>query len=114
MRARNPSLTFLNAGPNALFYAWFVARLLVIGKGALERELELSPNRWSTKAMLASLSGAVEAPTFIEILECSGEWFVRVVEDGRETISSFELESFALAYAESQRIRLGLEAIVRL
>ena len=63
--------------------------------------------------MNASAS-AVLAPTFIEVLESTGERFVRVVEQGHEVINSFELESFALAYAEGQRIRLSLEAIVRL
>jgi len=45
----------------------------------------------------------------VEIVEACGEWFVRVVLDGTETVVSFELESFARAYADGQRIRLGLE-----
>jgi hypothetical protein len=53
-------------------------------------------------------------PSFIEIEECAGEWFVRVVEHGRETVRNFDLESFAISYAEGERIRLGLEEVVRL
>ncbi|MER8608070.1 hypothetical protein NKH48_31005 [Mesorhizobium sp. M1233] len=45
--------------------------------------------------------------TSVEIVEAMGEWFVRVVGDGEELTRSFDLESFALAFAESQRIRLG-------
>ncbi|WP_095087601.1 hypothetical protein [Mesorhizobium sophorae] len=44
----------------------------------------------------------------VEVVEACGEWFVRVVEDDQELTRSFELESFALAYAEGQRLRLGL------
>ncbi len=50
----------------------------------------------------------------VEVVEACGEWFVRVVEDGEEITRSFELESFALAFAEGQRIRLGLDRITRL
>ncbi len=50
----------------------------------------------------------------VEVVEACGEWFVRVVEEDQELTRSFELESFALAYAEGQRIRLGLDKIVRL
>ena len=35
----------------------------------------------------------------VEVVEAMGEWFVRVVEDGQELTRSFELESFALAFA---------------
>ena len=49
----------------------------------------------------------------VEIVEACGEWFVHVVEHGKETSTSFELEAFALAYAEGQRIRLGLDKVVR-
>ncbi|TPM34659.1 hypothetical protein [Mesorhizobium sp. B2-3-4] len=50
----------------------------------------------------------------IEVVEACGEWFVRVMNDGQETTSQFDLESLALAYAEGQRLRLKLEAIRRL
>ena len=63
--------------------------------------------------MDASVS-AVSAPTYIEMLECTGEWYVRVVEQGHETVKTFDLEFFAISYAEGQRIRLGLEEVVRL
>ena len=50
----------------------------------------------------------------VEVVEACGEWFVRVIEDGEEIITSFELESFAMAFAEGQRIRLHLDKVVRL
>lgn len=56
--------------------------------------------------------GAV-AETRIEVVEGCGEWFVRVIENGRENMRQFDLESFALAYSEGQRLRLKLSRIVR-
>ena len=53
-------------------------------------------------------------PPAIEVVEACGEWFVRVVEDGKATTASFELEAFALTFAEGQRMRLGLERIARI
>ena len=50
----------------------------------------------------------------VEVIEACGEWFVRVVEDDQELTRSFDLEPFALAYAEGQRIRLGLTDFRRL
>jgi hypothetical protein len=50
----------------------------------------------------------------IEVVEACGEWFVRVVEADQEMTRSFDLESFALSFAEGQRIRLHLDKIVRL
>jgi len=50
----------------------------------------------------------------IEVVEACGEWFVRVVEEDQELTRSFELESFALAFAEGQRRRLGLANFTRL
>ena len=49
----------------------------------------------------------------VEVVEACGEWFVRVVEDGKATTKSFEIEAFALTFAEGQRIRLGLKTIAR-
>lgn len=48
-------------------------------------------------------------PNLIEVIEASGEWFVRVAEDGKEDSRSFEIESYALAFAEGQRgpVRVG-------
>lgn len=56
----------------------------------------------------------VEAGTGVELFEAGGEWCVRIVENGDEQVSSFVIESFAMAFAEGQRIRLGLDGIVRL
>jgi hypothetical protein len=50
----------------------------------------------------------------VEVVEACGEWFVRVVDEDQELTRSFELESFALAFAEGQRMRLGLDTFVRL
>ena len=50
----------------------------------------------------------------VEVVEACGEWFVRVVEEDQELTRSFDLESFALSFAEGQRIRLHLDKIVRL
>ena len=50
----------------------------------------------------------------VEVVEACGEWFVRVVDGDEELTRSFEMESFALAYAEGQRIRLGLAEFKRL
>jgi hypothetical protein len=57
-------------------------------------------------------SNTVDQPA-VEVVEACGEWFVRVVEDGNATTTSFELEVFALTFAEGQRIRLGLKTITR-
>jgi hypothetical protein len=46
--------------------------------------------------------------TVVEILENEGEWFVRVAQVGRETITNYQIMSRALAYAERQRLRLNL------
>ncbi|MER8823923.1 hypothetical protein NKH70_29860 [Mesorhizobium sp. M0991] len=50
----------------------------------------------------------------MEVIEACGEGFVRVVEDGNEDSRSFELESYAPAFAEGQRLRLKLREFVRL
>lgn len=50
----------------------------------------------------------------VEVVEACGEWFVRVVEEDQELTRSFEIESFALAYAEGQRRRLQLDRFVRI
>jgi hypothetical protein len=50
----------------------------------------------------------------VEVVEACGEWFVRVVEEDQEQTRSFEIESYALAFAEGQRMRLGLDKFVRL
>ncbi len=63
------------------------------------------------------MDGTVQATNtrpMIEVIEACGEWFVRVVGNGREDSRSFELESYALAFAEGQRMRLHLDKIVRL
>lgn len=63
--------------------------------------------------MLAK-SPSPELRTDIEIFEALGEWCVRVTENGEERVSSFVLESYAEAFAEGQRMRLGLDRVMRL
>ena len=48
-------------------------------------------------------------PNSVQIYENMGEWFVVVMRDGKDHVTSFELESYARAYAEGQRLGLGLE-----
>jgi hypothetical protein len=60
----------------------------------------------------ASLNAEVQPS--VEVVEACGEWFVRVVDGDEELTRSFELESFALAFEEGQRRRLGLDKFVRL
>lgn len=55
-----------------------------------------------------------ESQPCIEVVEACGEWHVRVVEDDREKTLTFELEAYALAFAEGQRTRLGLADFKRL
>ena len=46
----------------------------------------------------------VSAPTYIEMLECTGDWYVRVVEQGHETVKTFDLEFFAISFAEGKHL----------
>ena len=50
----------------------------------------------------------------VEVVEACGEWRVRVIEADREKTLTFELEAYALAFAEGQRIHLGLADFKRL
>lgn len=52
---------------------------------------------------------SVQAQDSVEIHENMGEWFVVVVRDGKEQVTSFDLESYARAYAEGQRLGMGLK-----
>lgn len=61
--------------------------------------------------MIAAQNSPLE-DTAVDIFEADGEWHVRIVENGGEQVSSFVIETFALAYAEGQRIRLGIGAPV--
>ncbi|ESY03109.1 hypothetical protein X753_24160 [Mesorhizobium sp. LNJC399B00] len=55
-----------------------------------------------------------KATPCVEVVEAFGEWSVRVAEEDQEITRSFVLESFALSFAEGQRIRLHLDRVVRL
>lgn len=50
--------------------------------------------------------------TTVELASSLGEWFVRITNQGASTVHSFERERPALAFAEKQRIRLGVDRIV--
>jgi hypothetical protein len=53
-----------------------------------------------------------DSETFVDILDNDGEWFVRIVEDGRQTqLLSFEVEASARAYADGQTMRLKMVAL---
>ena len=46
----------------------------------------------------------------VEVVDGLGEWFVFICEgNGEPIIQSFDFEAYARAYAEGQRIRLGLK-----
>ena len=61
-----------------------------------------------------NVQGNEDHPPKIELVQACGEWFVRVVENGQATTVSFDIETFAVTYAEGQRIRLGLDCIDRI
>jgi hypothetical protein len=64
--------------------------------------------------MDASSPAPVETDTFIDVIKIGNEWFVLVVEDGRETANWFSIENAALAFASDQGSRLKVEKIYRL
>ena len=61
-----------------------------------------------------SMLGYPDLPpsTSVEVAGSLGEWFVRITKDGASTIHAFERRRFALAFAEEQRVRLGVDRIV--
>ena len=61
--------------------------------------------------MHASPPMPAQSGTFVEVMEVGGEWFVRVVAEGRETINWFQIKSRALDFAEGWRKHLNLEKI---
>ena len=60
-----------------------------------------------------NVTGRDKVRACVEVVEACGEWFVRVVEEDQELTRSFELEAFALVFAEGQRRRLGLADFTR-
>lgn len=54
-------------------------------------------------------------PGEVTLSEISDEWHVAVREgEDQPSVLAFTTEEFALNYAEGQRLRLGLEKVVRL
>ncbi|MEP6565285.1 MAG: hypothetical protein ABJB10_09095 [Mesorhizobium sp.] len=47
----------------------------------------------------------------IEVIENLGEWFVRVVHHGKAHIMTFEIESYARAFADGQATAMRLEKL---
>ncbi|WP_258582441.1 hypothetical protein [Mesorhizobium sp. AR02] len=47
-------------------------------------------------------------PDGVEVTETMGEWRVRVVINGNAHLSTFDVESYARSFADSQRMRVGL------
>ncbi|PZV36372.1 hypothetical protein [Mesorhizobium kowhaii] len=52
-------------------------------------------------------------PEGVEVIENMGEWFVRVVINGKAHVSTFEVESYARSFADGQRIRVGITRFVK-
>jgi hypothetical protein len=51
----------------------------------------------------------------VSLIQVCGEWHVLVDEEGKELVTgSFEEEHYAVAYAERQRLRLGLDNVMRI
>ncbi len=50
-------------------------------------------------------------PDIVEVTENFGEWFVRVVRNGKSHVSTFEIEAYARAFADGQRMGLKLDAL---
>jgi len=42
-----------------------------------------------------------------------GEWFVRVVVNGKAQVSTFEVEAYARSFADGQRMRAGLNKLCK-
>ena len=60
------------------------------------------------------LNDAGAASPCVEVVEACGEWHDRVVDGDQNRTLTFELESYPLAYAEGQPMRLGLDKLMRL
>ncbi|MEQ1955975.1 hypothetical protein [Mesorhizobium sp. CN2-181] len=63
---------------------------------------------------MCSISNSKTQSHGVELVEGYGHWLVRVVEEGRETrVADFEVEDYAISFAEGQRMRLGLKDFKR-
>jgi hypothetical protein len=60
---------------------------------------------------MASSHIPIQPPTttFIKMMEVGGEWYVRVVEDGQETVQIYPRMAPAMVFASRERDRLNLE-----
>jgi len=50
----------------------------------------------------------------VDLVETAGEWFVHVTDGDQTTTHSFNLKEWAEAFAEGQRMRLGIDRIERI
>jgi hypothetical protein len=54
----------------------------------------------------------IEDSNVVQLVESAGEWFVRVIENGRAAqCRSFEKKRLAVACAKAERERLGIQKI---
>jgi hypothetical protein len=83
------------------------------GKGALERAHHAFAQCREESVMASTFNSIVSPRPLIELIDNEGEWFVRVVENGRETVNTFDMESFANVYAEEQRLKLDVKFVRR-
>jgi hypothetical protein len=79
----------------------------------LKEFITLSPNAREESVMASTFNSIASPRPFIELIDDEGEWFVRVVENGRETVNTFDMESFANVYAEEQRLKLDVKFVRR-
>jgi hypothetical protein len=58
--------------------------------------------------MTEILENSTDAGCSVEMTCVNGEWLVRIVDNGRQTTQHFSVASHARAFADGQKIRLGL------
>jgi len=62
---------------------------------------------------MADAKKADPEPDGVEVVENMGEWFVRVVVNGKAQVSTFEVEAYARSFADGQRMRAGLNKLCK-
>jgi 1,4-alpha-glucan branching enzyme len=59
-------------------------------------------------------SSSMESPARVELVDAECEFFVLITEHDETVTKAFVERHYADAYAEGQRIRLGLDEIVKI
>jgi hypothetical protein len=54
------------------------------------------------------LENSTDPDRAVEMTCVDGEWLVRVVDNGRQSVQRFSVANHARAFADGQKIRLGL------